>query len=140
MRDLIHRALLWRLVGTPAQYFRPVPKATAGEMIVSNFDNDFWVDWFPFAAAFRAPATRSAGCIAGKTRRFAQSFEFSRQLPAIARFEGRGETDMMKQTIASVETEEERSDDTSAGRITKSAYDTISAANLFHLHHRSAFA
>src|SRR5947209_8651930 len=37
---LIQRALLWRLVRTPAQQPRAVAEAFAGEMVVADFDNE----------------------------------------------------------------------------------------------------
>lgn len=71
MRDLIESALARRFVGTPTHDFRAVPKTSAGKMIVGDFDNDFRIDRFPFAAAFGTPAARTAGRVAGETGRFA---------------------------------------------------------------------
>jgi len=47
-----------------------MPESAAGKMIVGHFHDHFGRNWFPFAAAFRAPATRFAGRVASKSRRF----------------------------------------------------------------------
>src|SRR6266480_4305255 len=70
MLHLIHGALARGFVGTPAKKSRAVSKASAGEMVVSNFNDYFRNDWFPFAGATRAPAARSSGRVASESRCF----------------------------------------------------------------------
>ena len=39
--DLVKRALLWFLIGTPTEEFCAMAKAATGEMIILNFDDQF---------------------------------------------------------------------------------------------------
>src|SRR6266436_5753294 len=100
-------------------------------MIVAYLDNNFWTDRLPFAAALGAPATRTAWRTAGESRWFTQCFEFSRERGPLAGFERGREPDVMKQTILTVETEEQRTENFFAARIAKSTDHAIGAANLF---------
>src|SRR5260370_10897106 len=109
-------------------------------MIVADFDNNFWTDRFPFAAALGAPATRTARRAAAESRWFTQCFEFSRERGSLAGFERGREPDVMKQTIVTVQTEEQGAENFFAARITKSTDHAIGAANLFDFHRRSALA
>ena len=67
---LIHGAPARGFVGTPAKKSRAVSKASAGEMVVSNFNDYFRSDWFPFAGAVSAPAAWSSGRIPSESRCF----------------------------------------------------------------------
>src|SRR5687768_2730629 len=77
---LIHVALAGRLVGTPAYKFRPVAKSSTGKMVVGDFDDELWVERFPFAGTFGRPAARSTWRTPGKTRSLAQGLQFFGQL------------------------------------------------------------
>ena len=70
MFHLFHRALTRRFVRPPSQDPCAVPKSAAGKMIVGNFDHDFRVDRFPFAAAICAPTTRATWRIASESGGF----------------------------------------------------------------------
>src|SRR6266513_6143637 len=70
MLHLIHGALARLFVEPPTKKSRAVSKASAGEMVVSNFNDYFRNDWFPFAGATRAPAARSSGRVASESRCF----------------------------------------------------------------------
>jgi hypothetical protein len=37
-----------------------VPKSAAGKMVIGNFNDDSWIDRFPFAGAVCAPTARSS--------------------------------------------------------------------------------
>ena len=76
MLDLVHGALARVFVGTPPQKFCAVSKSTAGEMVIGNFHDDFWSDWFPFATAIRAPTAGASGRVACEPRWFFERFKF----------------------------------------------------------------
>src|SRR3954465_11566310 len=67
MFHLVHRALTWRFVGAVTEDFCSVPESSASKMIVSHFDDDFWIDRLPFATSFGAPTARSPGSVAGES-------------------------------------------------------------------------
>src|SRR5439155_18748206 len=75
-----------------------------------------------------------------KPGRFFQCFKFLRYRPAFRSFESGNKSDVMEQTIFSVEAEQKRTDYSLASRVTKSADHTIGCADLLHLNCCSAFA
>src|SRR5207244_7164513 len=105
MLDLVHGALAWHFVGTPAQDFRSMPKTPAGEMIICDFDHDLRSDRFPLASPLRTPTTRAARRVTCESRWFSQRLEFFCQSAAVACFKGGRETDMVKQSIIAVQSE-----------------------------------
>jgi hypothetical protein len=68
MLDLIHGALARIFVGTPAKKFCAVPESTTGKMVICNFDDDSWSNWFPFASSIRAPTAGASRRVASETR------------------------------------------------------------------------
>ena|SRR5436190_6419224 len=70
MFHLVHGALTRRFVRAPANNLCPVPETLTGEMIVGNFNDNFGVDRFPFAASLGAPAARPARRVAGESGSF----------------------------------------------------------------------
>jgi len=76
MLDLVHGALARVFVGGPPQKFCAVSKSTVGKMVIGNFHDDFWSDWFPFATAIRAPTAGASGRVACETRWFFERFIF----------------------------------------------------------------
>src|SRR5947207_9659276 len=74
--DLIEPALLGRLIGAPAQEPRAMPKALAGEMIVTDLDHELRLERHPLAEPFCRPAAGAARCVAGKAGRPDQRFQF----------------------------------------------------------------
>ena len=76
MLHLVHGALVRIFVRSPAQKSCAVSKPAAGKMIIADFHDNFWRDWFPFSGALRAPAARSSGRVAGETGWFFQSLKF----------------------------------------------------------------
>src|SRR5215211_2981721 len=139
MFDLIHCALARVFVATPTKNFCPVPKSAAGEMIVSNFHNNRWINGLPLASALCAPATRSSGRVARESRWFLQRFKFLGQLAAVRCLKGGGEPDVMEQAVVAVQTKQKRADDAFALRIAKSTDNTISGTDLFYLNCSGAF-
>src|SRR5438874_1460641 len=95
VRDLIERTLPRRFVFSPSNDFCAVTKTVAREMIVGYFDHDFRIDRLPFAATLGAPATRTAGSVSSKTRRFAQCFEFFGQSALLSGLKSGSESDVM---------------------------------------------
>src|SRR5438477_11133143 len=67
--DLVDGALLGRLVRTPAQQSGAMSKALAGEVIVADFNHEFWLKRHPFGGTLGHPAARTARRIAGEARR-----------------------------------------------------------------------
>src|SRR5438105_14704752 len=87
VRDLVERTLPRRFVFSPPNDSCAVTKTVASEMIVGYFHHHFWIDRFPFAAAFRTPTTWAAGSIPSETRWFVQGLEFLRQRALVRRLE-----------------------------------------------------
>jgi|SRR5437016_12985521 hypothetical protein len=75
MLDLIHVTLARVFVGTPAKKFCAVPESTTGKMIIGNFRDDSWSDWFPFASAIRAPTAGASRRVASETRLLFERFK-----------------------------------------------------------------
>ena len=76
LRDLVHRALLGRLVRPPAYQPRAVAKAVAAEMVVADLHHELRLQRLPLRRTLGRPAARPAGRVAGKTRRRDQLFQF----------------------------------------------------------------
>ena len=76
MLHLVHSALTRFFVGPPAKKSCAVPKAAAGKMIIADFHDNFWRDWFPFSGALRTPAARSSWRVACETGWFFQALKF----------------------------------------------------------------
>ncbi len=76
MLHLIDRALARSFVGTPSQKFCPMSKSTTGKMVICDFDDHSWSDWFPFAGAIHAPTTGASGRVASEARCFFERFKF----------------------------------------------------------------
>src|SRR6476659_2218931 len=106
MLDLIHGALARRFIGAVADDLRSMTEPAAGEMIVGHLDDDLRIDRFPFAGSFRTPTTRSARRVAGKPWWLSERFVFLRQRGTIGCFKRGGESDVMKQAVVIVETEQ----------------------------------
>jgi hypothetical protein len=70
MLHLINRALARRFVRPPTQNFCAVAETATGKMVVGNFYDHSWSDWFPFAGAFGAPTARAARSVASESRWF----------------------------------------------------------------------
>ena len=102
-------------------------------MVVRDFHDNFGRDWFPLASPLGAPAAWPSGRVPGEPGRFFQCFKFVRYRPAFRSFESGNKSDVMEQTIFSVEAEQKRTDYALASRVTKSADHTIGCADLLHL-------
>ena len=107
MLHLIHRTLARSFVGTPSQKIRAVPEPATGKMVIRNFDDHSWSDWFPFAGAVRAPTAGSSGRVASEARWFSKRFKSFRQVAALFSGESRGESDVMKQAIVPIKAEQQ---------------------------------
>ena len=81
--DLLKRALTRFFVGSPTHELGPVAEAIAGDVIETNFDDEFWSQRLPFPRSLCAPAAWPARSLSGKTWRLAQRFEPSRQRLAL---------------------------------------------------------
>src|SRR4029453_2404771 len=116
-----------------------VTEPAARKMVVGSFNDDSWSDWFPFARAICTPTTRPPGPATGESRWFLQRFKFLCQRPTFRCFERRGKSHVMQQTIFSVKPEQKRTNQACAPRITESANNAISRADLLYLNRCSAF-
>ena len=103
--DLLERALMRRLVGTPTHQLRPVAKPVAGHMIESYLNDKFRAQRFPFATSFGAPAAGTARRLSGEAWRLPQGFEPPGQGQTFFIADGRGEPDMIKPAFCIVESE-----------------------------------
>src|ERR1051326_1604220 len=101
---LIHTALPWSLVRTPADQFGAMTKTAAGEVIVAHLDDQFRPKRFPFRGPFSGPAAGSARRVAGETGRFNEWREFCKQRFALRRFEPGTETHVVQQSCVVVQT------------------------------------
>src|SRR5271155_2442525 len=70
--DLLEGALTRRLVGTPAQEPGAMAEPAAADMIVANFDDQFWAHWLPFCGALGAPPAGASRRVAGEAGRHDQ--------------------------------------------------------------------
>ena len=85
MLQLIHRARLRCLVGTPAQDARTVPEPVPGHLIVQHFDDEFWPQGDPLALTTVVPATGTAGSFTREARCFDQRLELRGKRRAVGR-------------------------------------------------------
>src|SRR5437764_13089714 len=108
MLDLVHRALLRRLVRAIPMDFGSVPETATGEMVVGHFDHDFRVDRFPFTGSFCAPAAWAAGSISSESWLLPERLEFFRQGGVLSRFKCRGKPDVIEPAIVVIYSEEQR--------------------------------
>src|SRR5262245_16151859 len=97
--DLIESALFRRLVGTPAQQTRAVPKALAREIVIATLDHELRLQRLPFARALRRPAAGPSRRVAAKAGRGNQSFEFFGERRFFLPFDRRGKPDMVQETL-----------------------------------------
>src|ERR1051325_10252791 len=140
MLDLVHCTLPRIFVRTPPQKSCAVSKAAAGKMIICDFHNGFWRNRFPFTASLGAPTARAAGCVPGETGRLFQSLEFPCQRCTVRCFESRNESDVVKQTVLGIKSEQEGTDYARSAGVTKTTYNTIGTANLFYFDRSGAFS
>src|ERR1700733_3111514 len=103
---LRRRALRGLLVGAPAQEFRPVAKAPAGEMVELHFDYKLRAQRLPLRGALGAPSTRPPGRLPGETRRPDQFFQLSSQTGPRLSADRRREPNMIKRALVIVETQQ----------------------------------
>ena len=64
--DLLERALIRRLIWTPAHQLRSMAKSIAGDMVEPHLNDEFGSQRLPFPASFGAPAARTARGFSGE--------------------------------------------------------------------------
>src|SRR5580700_6356003 len=94
-RQLLKGALRWRLVRAPSYKAGAVPKAVAGDMIITHLDHEFRFQRLPFGGSFVAPSAGSAWGVAGKSRRRNEFFQTLGQGGLFGLRQRGGEPDMM---------------------------------------------
>ena len=85
-------------------------ESAAADMIVANFDDQFWVHRLPFCGALGAPPAGASRRVAGEAGRHNEPFELLGQRVAVEVVQRRGKPDMVELAFAVVEAEEQRPD------------------------------
>src|SRR5262245_18221513 len=140
LRDLIHRALPRRLVRPPAQKFRPVAKAVAGEMIVSNFDHELRLERLPPRGAAGRPSARTAGRAAGEPGRRDELLELEGERLLLDAVDGRGEAHVVQKPILAIGPELELANHRIALVVAETPDHAVRAAIVLLLLHSGALA
>jgi hypothetical protein len=92
-RQLLERALLWRLVEPPSHQARAVTEAIAGDVIIAHFNHELGAKRLPLGGPRRAPAAWTAWRVSREAGRGHKPFQ------AFAH--------MMKETFVVVEAEQQ---------------------------------
>src|ERR1700704_1464524 len=137
---LIHRALLRRFVGPPAQQARAVAETVAREVVVADLDHELRLERHPFAGTFGRPAAPAARLVAGEAGLPDQLFELFGQRRLFARLDGGGEADMGEQGRPVIEPEQQRAHDLLAFVVAEAADPAVGAAIILDLLHAAAVA
>src|SRR5690349_7408954 len=87
-QNLLHGALAWRLVGTPANEGGPVTESPRAHVVVLDLDDELWGKWLPFGGSLGAPPARTARRLSGKPRWPDQSLDLRKQCLAFLDAEG----------------------------------------------------
>src|SRR5882724_1694603 len=90
LQYLSEAAGLGFLIRAPAQELCAVTKATAGKMIILDFNYQLCPQRLPFARLLRAPATWSARFVSGESRRRNQRLKLFGQFFLFSFIEARG--------------------------------------------------
>src|SRR5262249_23299618 len=138
--DLIHRALLGRLVRAPAQQARAVAKTPAAEVIEGDFDHQLGGERLPFAGALGRPAARPARRVAGEAGRLDQALELLRQRVAFTRADAGRKSDVMQQSVVVIEPEQQRAHGLAVRAVAEAADHAIGAAIVLDLLYGGALA
>src|ERR1700727_1665580 len=102
-----------------------MPETVASNMVESHFDYKLGPKWLPFAAALRAPPTRTARCFARESRRATKLFKFSCQSGAVRVRYRRGKADVVELAISIVKSQQQRTHLSALARIAESADNAI---------------
>src|SRR5271156_3751398 len=133
--DRLEGALTRRLVGTPAQEPGAMAEPAAADMIVANFDDQFWAHWLPFCGALGAPPAGASRRVAGEAGRHDQRFELLRQRLAVEIVQCRGKPDVIELALAVIEAEQQRPDKARVPLIAEPADHAIRRAPFLDLEH-----
>src|SRR5262245_6483747 len=109
-------------------------------MVVADLDHELGLQRLPFARPFGRPAARAAGCISRETRRCDQPLELLGERRLVLALDRRGEADMVKETFAVVEPEQQRADNRLAFVVAEAADYAVGAAIVLDLLHAAAVA
>ena len=69
LRELIHRTLCGRFVGSPPKQLGAMAETIAGDMIVADFDDEYGLKRMPDVLFALIPATGPPGSRSGEARR-----------------------------------------------------------------------
>jgi len=92
-------------------------KPLAAEMVVADLDDELWLERTPLRRALGRPAARPAGRITGEAELSGQFLELLRECRLVLSLDGGGEADMMQQSRAVIEPEQQRADDLLPGDV-----------------------
>jgi hypothetical protein len=92
--ELFKRALRRSLVGPPSQKGGAMTKSITRDVVVADFDNQFWLQRRPFATALGTPTTRAPRLLACKPFTTSQLFKPFRQARFLGIAESRSKPDV----------------------------------------------
>src|SRR5262249_52503415 len=138
--DLVQRALLRRLVGTPAHQPGTVAEAIAGKVVVADFHHELRLERLPLGRALGRPAARPARRVAGEAGRGDQFFQARGQRRLVFAADRGREAHVVQQAGLVIEPEQERADDVLALVVTEAADHAVGAAVVLDLLHGAPLA
>src|SRR5258708_24261954 len=101
-------AILWILVGAPAQEPGGVPEAAVLELLEVDLADQLWPDLGPVEVLGPGPpAGRTRGPAFAEAVASNQRLEFFQDLPALCRRERRGVADMVKDTLVVIQAQQQ---------------------------------
>jgi hypothetical protein len=106
-RQLLERALLWRLVEPPSHQARAVTEAIAGDVIIAHFNHELGAKRLPLGGPRRAPAAWTAWRVSREAGRGHKPFQAFGKGRLFVVGESRGKAHMMKETFVVVEAEQQ---------------------------------
>src|SRR5262249_9752654 len=131
--DLVHSALMGRLVRPPANEVRAVAESVLGHVIIFYFDHQPGVERQPFRPTLAAQSAWATGRGAIEAGRRDQSFQSFGERRLGISGDGRGETHVVKQTMV-IETEKERSNRRRMLAVAEASDDTVGGSDPFPLY------
>ncbi len=103
LTDLLEGTLAWLLIRPPPQNGSPVAEATAGEMIVRNFNDVFWLHRLPLGRPLRGPTAWTSGGFSREALDLPFGLELIGQVRLVLGLDTRRKSHVMKQAVIVVE-------------------------------------
>src|SRR3954469_24755270 len=119
-------------------------KSLAAEVIVTDLNDQLWLERAPLCRALRRPAARTPPRLAAKARRCDQGFKLRRQRRLFLLLDRGGEANMVQRSVVIKQAEQQRADGLLSVQfvcgIAKPADHAIGAAEFLDLLHALAIA